>query len=365
MRRRTVLVITTTVLMAASAACITTAPPQATATPTVPHPEPVSAVGVGPDEPVSISGRIPFTSPFFLEGNAEPFVLLEDETGFVRRDREFIFPLEGQTIGPVEQVDDQTLRYTLPLPSAPLGTLVDVDPDGAQDRGVMVFAIAYWSNTWGGPFLEPRDGRGWSNAYTSARADPNREDEIVGGTLLIWAPDASQAFPSDFGPDELLFTDDDPVQPIPAGYSLVDLESHPFRVYKEPTPELDLLEGATAVNDFSAMSYPEAFTALFDKVSREYPFTPEKGLDWAALKAEFLPRMQAADTYPEYYRALKDFTLAIPDGHVGVSFDADIFYEDYGGSFGMVLAELSDGTVIASQVLDGLSGSPGRPDARS
>jgi len=354
MHRRTAFVGSITVLIAVSVACITTTPPQPSATPTAPLPEPVPAQGVGPDEPVSISGRIPFTSPFFLEGNAEPFVLLEDETGFVRRDREFVFPLGGQAIGPVEQVDDQTLRYTLPLPSAPLGTLVDIDPDGAEDRGVMVFAIAYWSNTWGGPFLEPRDGRGWSNAYTSARTDPNREDEIVGGTLLIWAPDASQAFPSDFGPDELLFTDDDPVQPIQAGYSLVDLESVPFRIYKEPTPELDLLEGATAVNDFSSMSYPEAFTTLFDKVSREYPFTPDKGIDWAALEAEFLPRMQAADTYAEYYRALKDFTLAIPDGHVGVSFNADIFYEDYGGSFGVVLAELSDGTVIASQVLDGL-----------
>jgi C-terminal processing protease CtpA/Prc len=66
-----------------------------------------------------------------------------------------------------------------------------------------------------------------------------------------------------------------------------------------------------------------------------------------------MPRFEAADNYNEYYHALKDFTLAIPDGHVGLSLDRDIFFEDYGGSFGLVLAELSDGTVIASQVLDG------------
>lgn len=340
-------------MLVAAVACSTFTPAPLASTMTPTRRVPVAAADLRADEPVLISGEIPFTSPFFFASTAEPFVMLEDETGFIRRDREFVFPLEGQAIGPVEQEDDQTLQYTLPLPSAPLGMLVDVDQDGSEDQGVMVFAIAYWSNTWGGPFLEPRDGRGWSTAYTSARTDPDQEDEIVGGLLLIWAPDGKQEFPSGFGPDDLLFTDDDLVQPIPAGYNLVDLESRPFRVYKEPTPKIDLLEGEGAVNDYSALSYPEAFVALLDKVSREYPFTHEKGIDWGALRAEFMPRMEGATDYAEYYRALKDFTLAIPDSHVGVSFDADIFYADFGGSFGLVLAELTDGTVIASQVLDG------------
>lgn len=320
-------------------------------------PSPTPRFGEAPErsgeEPVAIIGQIPFTSPFFLQGNAEPFVLLEDESGFIRRDKEFVFPLEGQAIGPVEQIDDSTLVYTLPLPMEPLGTLVDVDHDGVDEDGVMVFAIAYWSNTWGGPFLEPRDGRGWSNAYTSARTDPHREDEIVGGTLLVWAADATQGFPTDFGPDGLLFTDDDPIGSLPAGYNLVDLDAHPFRVYKERRPAIDLLEGATAVSDFTSLPYAEAFAALFDKASLEYPFTEDKGIDWEALRAEFTPRMQAAESPRDFYRALKDFTLAFPDGHVGLSFDAEIFFEDYGGSFGLVLSELSDGTVLAVLVLAG------------
>jgi C-terminal processing protease CtpA/Prc len=319
---------------------------------------PVLPVETGParssQEPVSITGEIPFTSPFFLDGIAEPFVLLEDEAGFVRRDKEFVFPLEGQAIGPVELIDDETLAYTLPLPSEPLGTLLDVDHDGHDEAGVMIFAIAYWSNTWGGPFLEPRDGRGWSNAYTSARTDPYQEDEIVGGTLLVWAPDSQQGFPTDFGNDGLLFTDDDPVGPLAAGYSLVDLEERPFRVYKEARPVVDLMEGSTAVSDFSAMEFAEAFAALFDKASREYPFTDDKAIDWEGLRAEFLPRMESADDFRTFYRTLKEFTLAIPDGHVGLSFDNDIFFQDFGGSFGLVLAELSDGSVLAAQVLPGL-----------
>ncbi len=267
-----------------------TAAPAATAAP-----QPVERTS---DEPYVITGSIPFTSPFFLDGIAEPYVLLEDESGFVTRDKEFVFPLASQAIGPVELVEDGLLRYTLPLPARPLGTLVDVDNDGESDSGLMVFAVAYWSNTWGDPFLEARDGRGWSNAYTSARTDPYRQDEIDGGTLLIWAPDEAQAFPTDFGPDGLLFTADDPTGPVPAGYSLVDLDVIPFRIYREPEPEIDLLEGVVAVTDLSGEDYATAFETLFDKASREYPFTEDKGVDWQALHDAFSPRFAAADVLP-------------------------------------------------------------------
>ena len=325
-------------------ATATTSSPTLAATPRLP-------VERSSDEPYVITGSIPFTSPFFLDGIAEPFVLLEDEAGFVQRDKEFVFPLEGQAIGPVELVEDGLLHFTLPLPSQPLGTLVDVDQDGDSELGVMVFAIAYWSNTWGDAFLEPRDGRGWSTAYTSAHTDPYRDDEIDGGTLLIWSPDAEQAFPTDFGADGLLFTDDDPTAPVPAGYSLVDLDSTPIRVYREPSPEIELLEGVAAVTDLSGEDYAAAFEALFDKASREYPFTQDKGVDWEALHAEFSPRFAAAHSSGDFYRALHDFTLSIPDTHIGMTFDADVFFEDHGGSYGLVLAELDDGRVIARQVI--------------
>jgi len=336
--------------LALSAACAllptTAVPPSPSATPGAGLP-----VERNSDEPYVITGSIPFTSPFFLEGNAEPFVLLEDEAGFVQRDKEFAFPLEGQAIGPVELVEDGLLRYTLPLPTQPLGTLVDVDQDGETDPGVMVFAIAYWSNTWGDTFLEQRDGRGWSNAYTSAHTDPYREDEIDGGTLLIWAPDSEQRFPTGFGPDGLLFTGDDPTAPVPAGYNLIDLDSAPFRVYKEPNPELALLEGVVAVTDLSGEDYAKAWESLFAKASREYPFTQDKSVNWEALQSDFSPRFAAAGTPDDFYRALHDFTLAIPDTHIGMTFDPDVFFQDYGGSYGMVLAELSDGRVFVREVI--------------
>ncbi len=340
------------VLIVTTACSATPSTLPATPAPALPASTPAPAGAVS-DEPSVVRGSIPFTSPFFLDGIAEPFVLLEDEAGFVRRDKEFVFPIEGQAIGPVELVGDGLLRYTLPLPSRPLGTPVDVDNDGEADTGVMVFAIAYWSNTWGDPFLEPRDGRGWSNAYTSARTDPYREDEIDGGTLMIWAPDAAQAFPTGFGDDGLLFTADDPAAPVAAGYSLVDLDQTPFHIYREPEPKVDLLEGVVAVTDLSGLEYDQAFANLIEKASREYPFTSDKGIDWDALRAEFAPRFDSARTPADFYRAVKAFTLAIPDGHVGVSFDPDVFFTDFGGGFGLVLAELSDGRLIATRVISG------------
>ncbi len=306
------------------------------------------------DEPVYISGEIPYTSPFFLSTIAEPFVMLEDQAGFVRRDREFQFSLPSQIIGPVHIDANQKLSFSLSLPMIPQATYLDVDNDGEGDTGLQIFAVAYWSNTWGDPFLERRDGTGWSNAYASTITDPENDYEITGGTLVIWSPDDQQGFPIDFGEDGKLFTADDPTAPVPAGYSLVDLNERPFRIYKESRPVLTLIEGATAVNDFSALDYAQAFSALFDKASQEYPFTDLKHIPWSELRERYIPMAEKVRNQQEFYNLLRQFTLEIPDGHVGLSLDQQAFFSEYGGGFGLVLAELSDGRIIAKEVLPDL-----------
>jgi len=326
--------------------------PTLTATPLPPIP--VMPGSAHPDEPVLISGDIPFTSPFFLDTVSEAFVMLEDQGGFIQRDLEFEFPMGGQVIGPVELIDDETLSYQLALPAVPQGTLADVDNDGEEDIGVLIFAVAYWSNTWGGPFLEPRDGTGWSTAYASTTTDPDRDHEINGGILVIWAQDDEQGFPIGYGADNKLFTSDDPTSSILAGYNIVDINQEPFKIYKEAQPNITLLEGDTAVNDFSEMSYSGAFDALYEKVSIEYPFTPDKNIDWNGLYDQFAPRIADAQNDEDFFWALKEFTLAIPDAHIGISFNdiiSRVFFENYSGSFGMILAELSDSRVIVQEVL--------------
>lgn len=317
---------------------------------------PVQPGAANPDEPVSISGDIPYTSPFFLNTLHQRFVLLEDQAGFYHRDREQVFDLAGQVIGPVEVNPDDTLNYFLSLPAIPQGTQLDVDNDQEKDAGVQVFAVAYWSNTWGDPFLEERDGTGWSTAYASMITDPENDNEITAGTLIVWAPDDQQKFPTGFGEDGLLFTEDDPVAPIPAGYNLVNLDQEPFKVYKEAQAQITLNEGDIAVNDYSEMDYADAFQALFEKASREYPFTQEKGIDWGALKEQFTARVEEARSPDDFYLILRDFTNKIPDGHVNLSFNRDYFVQEYSGGLGLVLAQTSDGRVIVTEVLAGMPG---------
>ncbi len=331
-----------------------TTPPTPAYTPTPLPPIPVQPGASHPDEPVYVTGKITYTSPFFVDTISDGFVMLEDEAGFVHRDRQFIFPVNDQAIGPIQVQNDNTLTYSLMLPALPHGTSVDVDNNGRRDAGVQVFAVAYWSNTWGDTFIEPRDGEGWSDAYSSTITDPQNNDEIKGGILIVWAPDDQQSFPTGFGPDGLLFTSDDPTAPIPAGYNIVDLNQKPFRVYKTARPSIDLNEGVVAVNDYSNMNYQDAFEALFQKVSKEYPFTAEKGINWQALHDEFAPKVAAAKDAQSFYLAIRAFALSIPDEHVGPPADSRDFLSQYGGGFGLVAAELSDGKVIAAKVLPDL-----------
>ena len=52
--------------------------------------------------------------------------MLEDETGFVKRDFDFIIPPQDQVLGPLTPSGENTWDYVLHLPSLPPGVLVDV-----------------------------------------------------------------------------------------------------------------------------------------------------------------------------------------------------------------------------------------------
>jgi C-terminal processing protease CtpA/Prc len=329
-----------------------TAPPAPTAAP-----EPTKAPPAEPEaQPQRIRGTIEVTNPFIQIDNAEPFVLLEDESGFAARDHEHVIAVESQVLGPITVNPDGPWTYELSLPAAPAAPFVDVDNDGESDTGVQVFAIAYWINIFGDPFLEPREAYGWSTAYSSALVDSGRDDEIVGGKLLIWAPDGEQAFPVGFGDDGLLFTEDDPVEPVKAGYTVVDLDSDPFEFSREPEPEIPLYEGSVAVHDLSGLSYTEAFEEMWATIAREYPFTELKDLDWQAIHDEIAPRVQAAEDAQDpvaFYLAIRDFTWLIPDGHVGANGDdGGLFLQETSGGLGFAIRELDDGRVIVTLVLE-------------
>ncbi|MCC6298196.1 MAG: peptidase S41 [Anaerolineales bacterium] len=345
-------------LSLALAAC---APKTATATPTpVATETPVQEE----DGPTTVTGTVTYTNPFFTEGVAQPIVILEDQGGFVTRDRNFIIPAESQVIATItSDFYTSPFTYSLSLPEKPAGTLHDVDHDGAQETGVMVFAVAYWTNTWGDPFLEKRDqgGGGWSSAYASTKVSDDRDKylEVYGGKYLVYAPDGEQQFPAGFGDDGKLFTDDDPVMDLAAGWSVVDLDQTPFAVDRSENPTLELYEPeSAALDDFSALSYTEAFDKMVEKFKNEYAFTEFKKIDWDAKAKEFRPAFEAAEKAKDphaYSLALRDFLWSIPDTHVG--FDSSLLNDDFiaetAGGIGFAMRETDDGKIVANFILDG------------
>lgn len=304
---------------------------------------------------VDITGEVSYSNAFFTVGVSSPMIILEDQAGFIDRDVGFIFPIESQTLGQITSDFYQSpFTYEIALPIEPQASLRDVDHDDEVDTGVMVFAIAYWTNTFGDPFLEERDlfGGGWSTAYASSRVstDVSNKREIIGGTLLVYAPDDQQSFPAGFGLDGLLFSRDDPFVRLPQGYTLVHLDTAPFTFDRSRHPKINLIEPEeAATEDFSALSYSQAFDAMISKLRTEYAFTDYKGIDWHSLAVQFRPRFVLAERNHDkdaYLRALRDFSYMIPDGHISGPFLANEFRRETEGGLGMVIRELDDGRVI-------------------
>ncbi len=307
-----------------------------------------------------ITGTLSYTNTLFTAGVAQPIIITEDQAGFVDRDKYFLMPPQSQTLAQItSDFYESPVNYSLTLPIEPQGSFRDVDHDAEAEQGVQVFAIAYWSNTFGDPFLEERDlyGGGWSTAYASTRIDPDpsSEGEVIGGKYVIYATDDTQGFPSGFGADGRLFTEDDPIVTVPQGYTVVDMDTDPFTFDRSAAPVIDLIEGdASALQDFSSLSYTDAFDAMIELFRTRYAFTEYKGLDWDALKTEWRPRFEQAEADGdalEYRRALRDFLWQIPDGHVSGPFIREDLIDAAIGGIGLSTRELDDGSFIATLIV--------------
>jgi len=317
-------------------------------------------------EPYRITGSFDYTAvDYVLESRwLDHAVALVDMYGFITRDEDWEIPVASQYLGFMAADNEANLAtYDLFLPSRPAATFADVDNDGVLETGVQVFTIAYWPNTYGGVYSEGDDrSSGWPAFLASIKTNEEDQYEVTGGKLIVWAPDDQQSFPSGFGEDGMLFTADDPVAPIQAGWTIVDLDQSPFTFSKEAEPELALYQPEfVAEKDFSAMTYTEAFEAMFAFVRQEYAFNGIEGKqpNWDTLYSELKPRVEAAETAGDaeaFYLALRDFTWAFKDGHVGLSggeIQNNLFMEATGGGYGFAIRELDNGEVVAIYIMAG------------
>jgi C-terminal processing protease CtpA/Prc len=344
-----------------------TGAPDATAAPAAPTialsaEKPSGEPPAGAQQLTEIAGTFTVSNDFVIKTYfVEHAAALLDMYGFVTRDQEWKMPVESQVLGFMKvNLTDKSGEYSIQLPERPLAQFVDVDHNGKQDIGIEVFSAAYSPNLAGGPYSEGDDANyGWPSYLTSTIIDSSNNNEVTGGKLVVWAPDTKQQFPTGFGPDGKLFTQDDPVGPIPAGYSVVDLDQKPFAVSQDPKQELKLYEpNDFAIKDFSSLSYSEAFKQMIDRLGKEYAFNgiPGKGPDWDALEREFTPRVAEAESKRDaeaFSAAIYDFTLQFHDGHVGGSIPniSQMFQQQAGGGYGFAGRELDDGRFIVTFVL--------------
>jgi len=318
-----------------------------------------------PNTLYQITGTFEYTNEFYPEEYArEHAVSLLDMSAFVLRDHELEMPVGSQVLGYLEMdTENNSGRYTIQLPIQPEGQYHDVDHDGKSEPGLQVFAVEYTTNWTGGPYYVGDDFYlGWPSYLASVMVDRENQDEVTGGKLVVWSPDDEQDFPTGFGEDGLLFSDDDPTAALPAGWSVIDLDKEPFKVIRDPVHEITLYEPEdAAVKDFSDLDFSEAWEEMFAIASKEYAFNGIQGKapDWEALYDELTPRVQQADDEKDaysFYLVLRDFAHAFKDGHVGLdggdSEGAYVQSEIIGG-FGLAVRELDDGEVVVVYVLPG------------
>lgn len=340
----------------------TTPRPNATLSSTRPAATPLQptpiVIPAGGEQPVLISGEFTYSNDFVVETYyVEHAIALVDLYGFIIRDEEWELPVDSQVLGYLK-IDPEKNRgsYQVQLPLLPAGTYFDFTRSSGKKPGVQVFAVAYQPNLYGGPFAVGDDrSLGWPSYLASIATDTENKYEVTGGKLVVWAPDDQQQFPTSFGTDGLLFTADDPLGPLPAGYAVIDLDQQPFKIDRSPNPRLALYEPKDiAVKDYSKLSYSEAFLKMVDFLRKEYAFNGIAGKepDWDKLTADLLPRIKAAEAAKDaeaYYVALLDFTLSFKDGHVQLDGDKNAqayLNQQLAYGYGFAIRELDDGRAI-------------------
>lgn len=272
-------------------------------------------------------------------------VALSDATGYFTGEPIYL-PPQIEQIPATMRGNTGDGSYTLDLPPAPKARGFDATTGTLAENSLYIFDVRLMSDVAARGYMVPNE----DNIASSLRI--TIDNRIAGGTLVVWAANDQQPFPTGPGPDGQIFTADDPRAALPSGWSLVDLDSVPYTVIREAAPELDLITtGAGDQSDYSALADCSVLIPTFlDRVSSVYPFTKLYNIDWAALRARLIPAANAAKTPADCQRVIRDFANAIPDGHVNYYLPA--LQEEVAGSLGMTLQQLSDGQIVVNVLRD-------------
>ena len=249
----------------------------------------------------------------------QPVMALIDDGLAAKGDRDSFPSNAGQVLGVITSDFFSTpFSYTINLPFTGSGMQVDLDQNDSTDTGVQVYKVALAQNMLNTvPLTGIAQGAILSSYYRDSLTH-----EIVKGALVVYAPDDKQGFPCGYGDDGKLFTADDPIVTLPQGFTVANIDNGTITFDRSQVAKVNVADapgGATL--DFSDQGIAESFNTLIDFLKERYVFTEFYDIDWDALKATYLPRVEQADAdanLGEYFIVLLDLAHDLADAHVYV-----------------------------------------------
>ena len=292
----------------------------------------------------------------------QPVVAMVDDGLAAQGDLESFPPSAGQVIGELTSDFFTTpFSFTINLPAVGNGLQVDLDQDDVDEAGVQIYRVIVGQNVNN---TVPLVGVSAAGILTSYDRD-SETDEIIQGAVVVYAPDDQQGFPCGYGADGKLFTDDDPIVTLPQGFTVANIADGMITFDRSAVAGVTVADPPGAGSpDFSDQGIVESFNTLTDFLRERYVFNEFKGIDWDALHAKYLPRVEEAEANEDlgaYFLALVDLAHDLFDAHVYLQ-PGNIVNDPKaletakqglardGGGVGAKATELDDGRIIVTSV---------------
>ncbi len=272
--------------------------------------------------PESVGGEATSANFIFMPSlYPEPVVVLIDVSPTIAGRPEVFVPELGQILGTlIQPLFPGPGQFLVNLPIGPTATTIDLDNNGTDDPGVQIYGLQVASNIIGDSYLQQLEQTSGLSSYIQDVTT----GAITEGSFLLYAREADQGFPAAWGDDETWFTDDDPTITLPVGYTLATLAADgSVTLDRSSSVAMDTIERAEAASpDFADQGILESFNSLIDVLSERYAYTELRGLDWEAIRDQYLPAVTQADAdedFAAYYTILNELAISLQDTHVSAT----------------------------------------------
>ena len=276
----------------------------------------VATSAIAEDGPVSVDGVVSSESFLFqTKFWPNPTVALLDATDIVAGRFDRFVPAKDQILGRfVDPLFTGNGQYRIELPIIPPGGRLDLNGDGSPALGA--FAVVSAPNLSSNSYLEQLEQ---DAGLASILLDPTTGTVMI-GTLLLFSEDDVESFPAGWGNDRIWFTEDDPPQVVPKGWSVARLDAEGrATIDTGPHQKVNTLEAAEEASlSLSDLGYVEAFDDLVDHLRVRYAYTEFRAIDWSLVSSTYRPAVvsaQVSGSAGDFFIALRDMALFFQDAH--------------------------------------------------